>query len=40
MQAKKMLSIGFINELLLEVKNETLKEFLTALVQKSLSNLR
>ena len=40
MQAKKMLSIGFINELLLDVKNKVLKDFLTALVQKSLSNLR
>lgn len=40
MQAKKMLSIGFINELLLDVKNQILKDFLATLVQKSLSNLR
>ncbi len=40
MQAKKMLSIGFINELLQEIKIAELQEFLASLVQKTLANLR
>jgi len=40
MQAKKMLSIGFINELLEEVKNEELNQYLASLVQNCLSNLK
>lgn len=40
MQAKKMLSIGFINELLEKVNNTELKQFLSAHVQKCLSNLK
>jgi len=39
-RAKKMLSIGFINELLEQVKNAELKSFLTGKVQAGLSEIK
>jgi len=39
-RAKKMLSIGFINELLEQIKNTELKSFLTARVQAELSEIK